>query len=451
MPPSPYEPVPRPPEAPTPFTRDALPHDASPHEALAHGGHGPPGPVPPWAAPSPWVPAPRQVVVQTLTRQNWRWVVAVTAVVAALVGAAVGLAVGHGAETTVVERFFPNRSVLSKPNDVQSVLSRVEPAVVSIDTTAYSAARGSSGGQVQGAGTGMILSPTGEVLTNDHVVAGATVVTVTLFGQTRALAAHVIGTDPSQDLALVQIDNAAGLPTVRLGNSSAVQVGDDVLAIGNALALAGGPTVTQGIVSAKGRSLSARSEVTGRTEILSGLLQTDAAINPGNSGGPLVNSQAQVVGMNTAVAESGQGNAPAEAIGFAIAIDTIKPELAQLESGGTGGAGGSGGGTAAPSAVPVTSYLGVVVRTVTPSLAGELGLTPRSGAVVVGVAAGGPAAAAGLKVDDVIVSVAGRTVRTAAGLVSALDGHAPGSTVALGTFRGPDPRTVHATLGRQGT
>ncbi|HUZ10678.1 MAG TPA: trypsin-like peptidase domain-containing protein [Acidimicrobiales bacterium] len=385
------------------------------------------------------------MVVQTLTRQNWRWVVAATAAIAALVGAVVGLAVGYGAQKTVVERFFPNQSVLSKPTDVQSVLSRVEPAVVSIDTTAFSEATGSSGGQVQGAGTGMILSPTGEVLTNDHVVAGATVVTVTLFGQTRALAAHVIGTDPSQDLALVQIDNASGLPTVQLGDSTTVQVGDDVLAIGNALALAGGPTVTQGIVSAKGRSLSARSEVTGRTEMLNGLLQTDAAINPGNSGGPLVDSRAQVVGMNTAVAESGQGNAPAQAIGFAIAIDSIKPVLAQLASGGSGGA---GGGTA-PNTAPATSYLGVVVRTVTSSVARQLRLTAKSGAVVVGLAPGGPAAAAGMKVDDVIVSVAGQAVRSVPDLVGALRGHPSGTGVVIETLRGPVLRTVHVTLGSQ--
>ncbi len=370
---------------------------------------------------------------------------AATAAIAALVGAVVGLAVGYGAQKTVVERFFPNQSVLSKPTDVQSVLSRVEPAVVSIDTTAFSEATGSSGGQVQGAGTGMILSPTGEVLTNDHVVAGATVVTVTLFGQTRALAAHVIGTDPSQDLALVQIDNASGLPTVQLGDSTTVQVGDDVLAIGNALALAGGPTVTQGIVSAKGRSLSARSEVTGRTEMLNGLLQTDAAINPGNSGGPLVDSRAQVVGMNTAVAESGQGNAPAQAIGFAIAIDSIKPVLAQLASGGSGGA---GGGTA-PNTAPATSYLGVVVRTVTSSVARQLRLTAKSGAVVVGLAPGGPAAAAGMKVDDVIVSVAGQAVRSVPDLVGALRGHPSGTGVVIETLRGPVLRTVHVTLGSQ--
>jgi S1-C subfamily serine protease len=387
-------------------------------------------------------------VVQTLTRRQWLRVVVLTAVIAALIGAAAGLAVGYGSQKTVVEEFFPNRSVLAKPGDVQAILARVEPAVVSIDTTERPTSGGSAGGVVEGAGTGMILTPTGEVLTNNHVVAGASVVTVTLSGQTKPLTARVIGTDPDQDLALVQIDDAQGLPTVTLGDSNSVRVGDDVLAIGNALALAGGPTVTEGIVSAKGRSLSAESDITGRTENLTGLLQTDAAINPGNSGGPLVNSQAQVIGMNTAVAESGAGNAPAQGIGFAIAIDGIKPMLAQLR---TGGSGGTSGGVSTSQPSTASAYLGVVVETVTPAVVRQSHLHRTSGAVVVGVAAGGPAAAAGIAVGDVIVSIAGRPVTTASQLVSDVQGEAPGDVVSLDLYRGSAERTVHATLSSQPT
>ena len=129
-----------------------------------------------------------------------------------------------------------------------------------------------------------------------------------MFGQTAALPAHVVGTDPSGDLALVQIDHAENLPTVVLADSSQTRVGDAVLAIGNALALAGGPSVTEGIVSAENRSLTAQND-DGQTENLTGLIQTDAAINPGNSGGPLVNLEGLVVGMNTAVASDTSGNA----------------------------------------------------------------------------------------------------------------------------------------------
>ena len=147
----------------------------------------------------------------------------------------------------------------------------------------------------------------------------------------------------------MQIDDQHDLPTVQLGDSTTIQVGDDVLAIGNALALAGGPTVTEGIVSAKDRSLSAQSDISDNTENLAGLLQTDAADQPGQLGWPARRTrQAQVIGMNTAVAESSAGNAPAQNIGFAIAIDAIKPLLAGLRTGGTGGA--SGGVTTATDA-----------------------------------------------------------------------------------------------------
>ena len=408
----------------------------------------PPYGPPPFGPPRlPWpAPLPPQRVVQTLTRRNWIWVVGVTAVVAALVGAGAGLWVGLGSQQTVVESYFPNKSVLAHPADVQGILAKVEPAVVSIDTTVFTGGSGTVGQVVEGAGTGMILTPTGEVLTNDHVVAGASTVTVTLFGQTKALSAHVIGTDPSQDLALVQVDGQQDLPTVKLGNSGTTRVGDDVLAIGNALALQGGPTVTEGIVSATGRTLSAKAEFSNTTENLSGLLQTDAAINPGNSGGPLVNSSAEVIGMNTAVAESGSGNAPAQAIGFAIAIDTIKPQLTGLTAGGTGGAGGgaspSGGGSSTSAA-----YMGVVVENVSPQVAKQQHLTPTSGALVAGLSKGGPADKGGVKVGDVIVSVDGAAVSDVSSLVKDIAAHAPGDKVTVGLYRGTQRSTVSVTLG----
>ncbi len=274
-------------------------------------------------------------VKHTLTARNWVLVVILSAVIAAAVGGGVGYVLASRSQQTIVEKFFPNSSPLAKTADIQEILAKVEPAVVSIET--LGTVRGNGSATVAGAGTGMILTSSGEVLTNDHVVAGASTVSVTLFGQTHPLSARVIGTDPAQDLALIQIEGAHDLPTVQLGDSNQVLVGDTVIAIGNALALSGGLTVTEGIVSSKNRTLNATSEVTGKSENLSGLIQTQAPINSGNSGGPLVNTAGQVIGMNTAVAESTQGNAPAQNIGFAIAIDTIKPLLALLRSGGTGG------------------------------------------------------------------------------------------------------------------
>jgi serine protease Do len=303
----------------------------------------PPGPAAPgWPPPQQGVrvplgpfypPTPQQPVVavrRAPTARSWLAVVVACTLLAALVGGTVGYLVARHSQQTIVEEFSPNSPAFAKPADVQAVLAKVEPAVVSIATTGVR--RGV--GEVEGAGTGMILTDDGQVLTNDHVVAGASSVTVTLFGQSNPLAAKVIGTDPAQDLALIQIEGQHGLPTVELGDSDRALVGDNVLAIGNALALSGGLTVTEGIVSSKDRSLTTTNDVTGRAENLSGLLQTDAAINSGNSGGPLVNSLGQVIGMNTAVAESTQGNAPAQNIGFAIAIDTIKPLLPMLRAGG---------------------------------------------------------------------------------------------------------------------
>jgi len=379
-------------------------------------------------------------VRHTLTRRTWLWVVVLTAVLAATVGALVGAVVGAGSQQTIVRSFFPNRSALVHPQDIQAVLSRVEPAVVAIDS--QSGGTSGSGDFVEAAGTGMILTPDGEVLTNNHVVTGASTVTVTLFGQTKALPAHVIGTDPSVDVALVQIDHASGLPTVSLGDSSRTRVGDTVLAIGNALALAGGPSVTEGIVSAENRTLSAEND-SGQTENLTGLLQTDAAINPGNSGGPLVDSQAQVVGMNTAVASSSSGNAPTQNIGFAITVDSVKPLLAQLRQGGTGGTGSS-----PPATIPAnTAYIGVTVGSVTPALQEQDHLTPSSGALILSVQPGSPAEKAALQVDDVIVSLNGTTVTSPADLHTAIHPLHPGDQVALGIYRGTARMTVSVTLG----
>ena len=444
-PPPPGPPVPSP---VAPSAAPVAPAYRSPTPNPPYGGHpsypggfGPPIPPPSYSYPYayPSLPAPR-LVRHTLTRRTWLWVVVLTAVVAALVGGLVGAVVGAGSQQTIVQSFFPNRSALVHPEDVQAVLSRVEPAVVAIDSE--SGGSSGSGDFVEEAGTGMVLTSDGEVLTNNHVVAGATSVTVTLFGQTKALPAHVLGTDPSVDVALVQIDHASNLPTVKLGDSIRTRVGDSVLAIGNALALAGGPSVTEGIVSAENRTLSAQND-SGQTENLTGLLQTDAAINPGNSGGPLVDSQAQVVGMNTAVASSSSGNAPTENIGFAITVDSIKPLLAQLRKGGTGGA----GGPTTPTVPVNTAYIGVTVGPVTPALQQQDHLTPSTGALVLSVQSGSPAEKVGLQVNDVIVSLNGTAITSPNDLHAAIHPLKPGDQVTLGVYRGGTKMTVSVTLG----
>jgi S1-C subfamily serine protease len=282
-------------------------------------------------SPGQWAyqPEPKVPKRPPRTMPGWFGVALVAAVVGAVVGGGVVALSTSRSPQTIVREYFPTKGEKVQVGDVQSILASVLPAVVSIDTSSFRGA-GDVGSYVQGAGTGMIIKSSGVILTNNHVIEGAQTVTVTLYGQVKQFPAKIIGTDALKDIALVQVEDAGhSLPTVRFGNSKVAQQGDGVLAIGNALALAGGPTVTEGIVSALNRSLVATTD-NGTSENLTGLIQTDAPINPGNSGGPLVNSSGQVVAMNTAVATSSQGNAPAQNVGFAIAVDEIRVIVAQI-------------------------------------------------------------------------------------------------------------------------
>jgi putative serine protease PepD len=202
--------------------------------------------------------------------------------------------------------------------DVAAVVAAVEPSTVSISTHVVQQ-QGPFRVEGEGAGTGIIIDKDGHILTNAHVVNGATEVSVAVNGEERS--ATVVGADPARDIAVIQLDDATGVKPAALGSSADVAVGDQVVAIGNALALEGGPTVTQGIISATDRSIDTESSR------LSHLIQTDAAISSGNSGGPLVDAAGEVIGVNTAVASSG-GGVQASNIGFVIPIDAAM-EIAQ--------------------------------------------------------------------------------------------------------------------------
>jgi S1-C subfamily serine protease len=295
------------------------------------------------------------------------------------------------------------------------------------------------GAQAQGQedqGSGMIITSTGEVVTNNHVIAGATVITVTLYGQTKALPATLVDTDPNNDVALLQITGGANLPTVSYADSDNVQVGDGVVAIGNALGLSlSTPTVTQGIISAKGRTVTAGDSASAATETLTDMFQTDAAINPGNSGGPLVDSSGKVIGMNTAVAADTSGTSEAQDIGFAIPANKIQNLLPGLRNHSIGSASNSG-----------TGFLGVSLETVTPQLRSAYGFVPTKGAVVTQVESGSPADSAGIQNGDVIVSLDGKTVSSADQLAVAIQGDKPGQSVKIGLYRGQHQLTVTATL-----
>jgi S1-C subfamily serine protease len=204
--------------------------------------------------------------------------------------------------------------------DVADVLASVQSSVVSIETAVR--VRGPFGGVAQGAGTGIVLND-GYILTNAHVVSGASDIEVTVPGDDTPRSAEFIATDDSADVAIIRVDDTDGLVAAELSDATDLQVGDEVVAIGNALALEGGMTVTQGIVSALDRTIDTESGS------LTGLIQTDAAISSGNSGGPLVNARGEVVGMNTAVAQS-SGSVSASNIGFAISIEQAMDVVASL-------------------------------------------------------------------------------------------------------------------------
>jgi putative serine protease PepD len=291
--------------------------------------------------------------------------------------------------------------------DVRAILNKVEPAVVSI-TASVPVGRFGRG---TAAGTGMVITADGDVLTNAHVVSGATDMQVAVPGQ-GSHPAKLLGIDEANDVAVIKIDGVKDLPTVTLGSSKSLQVGDPVVAVGNALALNGSPTVTTGIVSALDRQISTESGG------MSHLIQTDAAINPGNSGGPLLDSGGRVVGMNTAVAGDAQN------IGFALAVDEITPKLDALKK-----------GTSAPATSAATgAYLGVGLA------------DAETGAGITTVESGSPAAKAGLQAGDIVVQIDNTPIGSAAELASAIRAHKSGDKVQVTFVRGTARRTVTATL-----
>lgn len=396
-----------------PYEHDTPPFDPPPLDAPAPGASRSYAPIGPRTA--PMAPAPVRPSAPRGRSGAGLAAMVIVALLGGIVGAVTTRIFDDDRGATGLRSAVAGRSAVLNGErlDVAGVVAKVEPAVVSIQV-GYGSGRGGTG-----AGTGVILSATGEILTNAHVVDGASAIRVTLAGESQARTAELVGSDAGADLALITIPGAKDLPFAELGSSSAVAVGDDVVAIGNALALRGGPTVTRGIVSALDRSLDADG---GNT--ITGLIQTDASISSGNSGGPLVNAAGQVIGINTAVASSGRGSA-AENIGFAIAIDQAMPVLDRLRS-----------GTAAVS----KGYLGV--STADPDDGSR-------GATVMSVADGSAADAAGIRTGDLITSVNGKAVDGAAALAAAVRANQPGDAVELRVIRNGEERTVKATLAPQ--
>ncbi len=309
------------------------------------------------------------------------------------------------------------------PSDVGSIAARVAPALVDINSTfSYQSA--------QGAGTGVVLSSTGEILTNNHVIDGATKISVTDVGNGKTYDATVVGYDASHDIAVLQLHGASGLQTAELGDSAKAAVGDPVVAIGNAGGTGGTPTSAGGSITALGQSITANDELGGTSEQLSGLIQVNANVQAGDSGGSLVNSAGQVIGIDTA-GSAGSSSQSSGNQGFAIPINQALTIAQQIES-------GQGSATAH---VGSTAFLGVQIsssggQTGSGSSYGGGSVSPgrpgTPGAAVSGVINGGAAQRAGLAAGDVITSLNGQTVSSAGDLGRLMVGERPGNQVTLG-------------------
>ena len=325
----------------------------------------------------------------------------------------------------------------SGPSDVDAIASKVDPGLVDVNTSlGYQ--------QVQAAGTGIVLTSNGVILTNNHVIDGATTISVTDVGNQKTYTASVVGYDRTQDIAVLQLHNASGLQTATLGNSSNASVGEDIVGIGNAGGSGGTPSAAGGTVTALNQSITASDEGDGTSEQLSGLIETNANIQPGDSGGALVDTSGHVLGVDTAASAgfSFQSNGNSQGNqGFAIPINTALSLARAIEagsasstvhigqtaflgvevsaSGGTGtGSGGGGGGFG--------GFFG-----------GNSGNTGNTGSSVAGasiaqVVTNGPAQTAGLAQGDVITSLGGKSIGSADDLTSAMSAYHPGDKVTVG-------------------
>ena len=329
------------------------------------------------------------------------------------------------------------------PADVSSIAAKVDPALVDINTVlGYQGA--------EGAGTGIVLTSNGEILTNNHVINGATSIRVTDVGNGRTYAAKVVGYDSTQDVAVLQLVGASGLRTASIGNSGSLKVGQPVVAIGNAGGAGGTPSAAGGSITALNQSITASDQLDGTSENLTNLIETNADVQAGDSGGSLVDSAGRVIGMDTAasVGYSLQSAVGGTSQGYAIPINEAVAIARQIESG------------QASSTVHIgsTAFLGVLISSSpspysTPPGYGSYGYgsygygSPVSGAVVGGVVPGGAAQQAGLAAGDVITAVNGQSVTSAKSLSQTISGDRPGQSIRI-TWIDPSgaSHTATATL-----
>ncbi len=315
---------------------------------------------------------------------------------------------------------------------IQSIASKVDQGVVDIDTElGYQ--------QGEAAGTGMVLTANGEILTNNHVVDGATKISVTVVDTGRTYTAKVVGTDPTDDVAVLQLQGASGLKPITTAKGSTVSIGDPVVALGNAGGRGGTPSVAAGSVVALNQAITATDDNGANAERLTDLIEVDAAIESGDSGGPLANASGQVIGMDSAAEVNGNRFRSDSTSGYAIAIDKALSVAQEIES----------GKASSTIHIGLPAFLGVEMAGTGGSGRGARNAAPAAtnGALVAGVEPGTPAADIGLGAGDTITSVNGQAVTSASGLTSALQGHHPGDSVTIGwTDQSGSQHSAKATL-----
>ena len=357
-------------------------------------------------------------------RRNHKRGLIVTGAVALAAGAALGGLIGsmnHGVAGTATAT---SKTMLTS----SQIASRVDPALVDVvSTDGYQ--------QATSEGTGIVLTSTGEVLTNNHVIEGATSIKVTDIGNGNTYTATVVGYDATQDVAVIQLQNASGLTVASLGNSSSVQTGASVTALGNAEGKGGTPSVATGSVTALNQSITASDELSNVNEQLTGLIETNAPIQPGDSGGPLVNSYGQVIGMDTAADSSYelQGQSSTATQAYSIPIDEAQSIASQIEA----------GTTSADVHIGATAFLGVEIGSSSSTgngsggfggfggFGGQNSQGTTSGAAVAGTVSGSPAANAGLTEGDTITAIAGQSVTSAEDVAHDLVKYHPGNSISV--------------------
>jgi S1-C subfamily serine protease len=377
-----------------------------------------------------------------------------TAVVAAAVGAGAAVALSHG--TT------PGATAASTSKEVLSttqISSRTDPALVDVTSVL-----GDDGQGVEAKGTGIVLTANGEILTNNHVINGATSISVTDIGNGKTYTATVVGYDETQDIAVLQLSGASGLTTANIGDSNTVAVGDSVTALGNAGGVGGTPSVATGTVTALNQSITASDESSGTSEQLSGLIETNAPIQAGDSGGPLVNSHGQIIGIDTAAStnyefggtggngnngfgdngngyggygnsgsgdsgssDSGSSSTGSTTEGFTIPIDTAMSIARQIEA----------GDASSIIHIGATAFIGLEIDTQS---------TQSGGVLIEGTASGSPAAAAGITGDDLVTAINGQSVTTGTQISEALIGHHPGDKITVTWTNGETGQSQTATI-----